>query len=113
MKTKKDSGFTVIEFCIVLIAFLIVLAATIPVMDHRLEAKDKAKILSNIKLLEVHSIAYFKKHETNSIGFYDLVGPGKPIYKLVYAHNEVYPEVIHRHEAITVQTERFGKLTTD
>ena len=113
MKNKKNSGFTVIEFCIVLIAFLIVLAATIPIMNHRLEARDRSKILRNIRLLEVHSIAYFKKHETSSIGFYDLVGPGKPIYKLVYAHNEVYPEVIYKNEAITVQTERFGKLTLD
>lgn len=113
MKTKKNLGFTVIEFCIVLIAFLIVLAATIPIMNHRLEAQDRSKILRNIRLLEVHSKVHFKKHETSAIGFYELVGPGKPIHKMIYADNEVYPEVIYKNEAITVQTERFGKLTLD
>ena len=113
MEGKKNLGFTVIEFCIVLMAFLIVLAATIPIMEHRIKAQDKSKILSNMRLLKVHAEAFFTQHETGAIRFYDLVGLDKPIYKFEYVQNETYPEVIYRNEPISVQTQSFGRLTID
>ena len=113
MEGKKNLGFTVIEFCIVLMAFLIVLAATIPIMEHRIKAQDKSKILSNMRLLKVHAEAFFTQHETGAIRFYDLVGLDKPIYKFEYVQNETYPEVIYKNEPISVQTLSFGRLTID
>ena len=114
MKRKfQESAYTFVEVMLMIFAFFIVLAISVPILTELKDMRLKKRILKNIRLLEYYSESYFEKNNTASVTLYELVGPKKVIPELKYIDREVYPETLYQGEVIQVETERFGLLSLE
>lgn len=107
----KESAYTFVEAMIVIFAFFIVLAITVPILSELKDTSLKNRILKNIRLLEYYSESYFEKNKADSVSLYELIGPKKAIPELKHFDGEMYPEVLYRGEEIKVKTDRLGVLS--
>ncbi len=112
-KKPYTSAYTFVEAIILIVAFFIVLAVSVPIVSHLKDARIEIRIKKNIKLLKHYSDSYFEENEVLQVSLYELVGPKNPIPRLVYYDGERYPEIIFQGEGISVETKRFGVLSSE
>ena len=111
-KKLHTSAYTFVEAIIVIVAFFIVVAVSVPIISHLEDARIEIKIQKNIKLLKYYSDRYFEENEVLQVSLYELVGPKNPIPNLKYFDGEHYPDIIFKGEAIKVETKRYGILSS-
>ena len=76
MKVKRHTAaYTFIEVMIVVFAFFIILAVSVPTLAQIKDARLKNQIIKMYASWSIMREFYFDKHTVTSVSLYELIGP--------------------------------------
>ena len=113
INANRTKEFTLIEFFLSSVALFLLVIILLPLFEKFELSNQKAQIRSNLAEIRFHADLYFEETDAVSVSLYQLTGPKKVIPNLKSVAGESYPEVIYRNEALSVQTEKFGRIYLD
>ena len=104
-------GFTLIEFCLSILALFLLLIITYPILLELTERTQISQIKENLSQIQDYADEYFEGHEVNSVSLYMFIGPRKVISDFQIIADEKYPETIFRDKKISAFSKKYGTIS--